>query len=155
MFVFFSLFFNAGGVAAKRFVMAVARHAAVADNRDNPVIAFLLIARDRKLFHSITDCGAGGFSSAIGEMAALAGGARVRLLDQTLLPLKESHIDTDDPAVVAEAIRNLKVRGAPAIGIAAAYGAALSALHAPDDLASFSAHVRADITYSRPSAITS
>ncbi len=30
----------------------------------------LLSARDRELFHAVTDCGAGGFSSAIGEMAA-------------------------------------------------------------------------------------
>lgn len=38
----------------------------------------LLIARDRKLFSAVTDCGAGGFSSAIGELAA-ACGAKVTL----------------------------------------------------------------------------
>jgi len=42
----------------------------------------LLNARDKGLYRGLTDCGAGGFSSAIGEMAALSGrsgGARVRL----------------------------------------------------------------------------
>ena len=38
----------------------------------------LLVARDRKLYRGLTDCGAGGFSSAIGELAADCG-ARVRL----------------------------------------------------------------------------
>ncbi len=38
----------------------------------------LLTARDKKLYRSLTDCGAGGFSSAIGELAAQCG-ARVRL----------------------------------------------------------------------------
>lgn len=42
------------------------------------VLDALLTARDRKLYRAVTDCGAGGFSSAVGEMAA-ARGARVRL----------------------------------------------------------------------------
>ena len=46
----------------------------------------------------------------------------VRLLDQTRLPLEEFYIVTSDAAVLAEAIRSLRVRGAPALGIAAAYG---------------------------------
>lgn len=53
---------------------------------------------------------------------------RVRFLDQTLLPASETWIDTDDYSVVAEAIRTLQVRGAPLIGISAAYGLALAAL---------------------------
>jgi phosphoribosylformylglycinamidine synthase II len=44
----------------------------------------LLVARDQRLYSAITDCGAGGFSSAIGEMAAELG-AEVRL---ELAPLK-------------------------------------------------------------------
>jgi methylthioribose-1-phosphate isomerase len=47
-------------------------------------------------------------------------------LDQTLLPHEERIRETRDYLVVAEAIRSLRIRGAPAIGIAAAYGAALS-----------------------------
>jgi methylthioribose-1-phosphate isomerase len=45
-----------------------------------------------------------------------------------LLPHEERTRDTTDYRVVAEAIRSLRIRGAPAIGIAAAYGAALSLL---------------------------
>jgi methylthioribose-1-phosphate isomerase len=52
----------------------------------------------------------------------------IRFLDQTKLPLEEVYIQTDDAAVVAEAIRRLAIRGAPLIGIAAAYGVALASL---------------------------
>ena len=52
----------------------------------------------------------------------------IRFLDQTKLPLEEVFIKTDDVAVVAEAIRHLVIRGAPLIGIAAAYGIALASL---------------------------
>jgi methylthioribose-1-phosphate isomerase len=44
------------------------------------------------------------------------------LLDQTLLPDREEWIRCDDTEIVADAIRRLAVRGAPAIGVAAAYG---------------------------------
>ena len=40
----------------------------------------------------------------------------VRLLDQTRLPGEEVYIDCRDAEDVAEAIRNLRIRGAPAIG---------------------------------------
>lgn len=48
------------------------------------------------------------------------------LLDQTLLPHKIEYVECSSVQVVADAIRSMKVRGAPAIGIAAAYGLALS-----------------------------
>jgi methylthioribose-1-phosphate isomerase len=47
------------------------------------------------------------------------------LLDQTLLPDREVWLDCRTPEQVADAIRRLAVRGAPAIGVAAAYGLAL------------------------------
>lgn len=47
-------------------------------------------------------------------------------LDQTKLPLQEQYIETADYERIAEAIEHLEIRGAPAIGIATAYGAALS-----------------------------
>ncbi len=47
-------------------------------------------------------------------------------LDQTKLPFKEEYVKTDDYNRIAEAIEKLEVRGAPAIGITAAYGIALS-----------------------------
>ncbi|HEX3526450.1 MAG TPA: S-methyl-5-thioribose-1-phosphate isomerase [Thermoanaerobaculia bacterium] len=49
----------------------------------------------------------------------------LRLLEQTLLPAQEAWIDCTEPEQVADAIRRLAVRGAPAIGIAAAYGLVL------------------------------
>jgi len=52
---------------------------------------------------------------------------KVILIDQTKLPLKEEYIETSDYLRVAEAIKILSVRGAPAIGVAAAYAVALAA----------------------------
>ena len=49
------------------------------------------------------------------------------LLNQTLLPNKVEYIECRDYQVVAEAIRRLEVRGAPAIGVAAAFGIVLGA----------------------------
>ena len=54
-------------------------------------------------------------------------GDHLRLLDQRLLPREERWIDCRDAAEVTQAIRDLAVRGAPAIGIAAAWGVALAA----------------------------
>ena len=51
---------------------------------------------------------------------------RVVVLDQRRLPEEEVELDCRSAAEVAEAIRTLAVRGAPAIGIAAAYGYALA-----------------------------
>ncbi len=47
---------------------------------------------------------------------------RLKLLDQTRLPREETWLDCLEPEQVAEAIRRLAVRGAPAIGVSAAYG---------------------------------
>jgi methylthioribose-1-phosphate isomerase len=55
-------------------------------------------------------------------------GDTLRILDQTRLPHQIEYINTDDYRVVIEAITSLRVRGAPAIGIAAAYGIALAAI---------------------------
>ncbi|MEL7060938.1 MAG: hypothetical protein AAGN46_13025, partial [Acidobacteriota bacterium] len=57
----------------------------------------------------------------------------LRLLDQTLLPGEETWLDCPDPETVAAAIRRLSVRGAPAIGVAAAYGLAHGLQAAPGD----------------------
>lgn len=51
----------------------------------------------------------------------------VRLLDQQALPHSVTFLDCRDYRVVAQAIKDLRVRGAPAIGIAAAMGVALGA----------------------------
>ncbi len=52
---------------------------------------------------------------------------QLRLLDQRLLPKQETYLTFDDAASVAQAIKDMVVRGAPAIGIAAAYGIVLEA----------------------------
>ena len=52
---------------------------------------------------------------------------KLRLLDQTLLPRKKVWLDIDNHQGVARAIKEMRVRGAPAIGVAAAYGVALAA----------------------------
>jgi methylthioribose-1-phosphate isomerase len=54
-------------------------------------------------------------------------GPAVRLIDQRKLPAEVTPIDLDTPEAVAEAIRDMAVRGAPAIGAAAAYALALAA----------------------------
>ena len=55
-------------------------------------------------------------------------GTALALLDQTKLPVEEVWDDYTDYRAVAEAIRRLVVRGAPAIGISAAYAVCLAAL---------------------------
>ena len=54
---------------------------------------------------------------------------RLRVLDQTLLPLKEKWISLKDVQAVWEAIKSLRVRGAPLIGVVAAYGVVVGARH--------------------------
>lgn len=53
-------------------------------------------------------------------------GRVLRLLDQRLLPEREVWLEIEKAAEVAVAIRDMAVRGAPAIGVAAAYGAAFA-----------------------------
>ena len=57
---------------------------------------------------------------------------RVVVLDQRRLPDEEVELECRTAADVADAIRTLAVRGAPAIGIAAAYGYALAAANGDD-----------------------
>ena len=54
-------------------------------------------------------------------------GDRVRILDQRKLPQEIRYLDCRDSSSVAEAIRTMAIRGAPAIGVAAAMGIALAA----------------------------
>jgi methylthioribose-1-phosphate isomerase len=73
---------------------------------------------------------------------------RVVFLDQRLLPVEEVDVECRTALEVAEAIRTMVVRGAPAIGIAAAYGYALAAANG-EDLAEAERVLRA----SRPTAV--
>ncbi|MFW2374572.1 MAG: S-methyl-5-thioribose-1-phosphate isomerase, partial [Gammaproteobacteria bacterium] len=49
-------------------------------------------------------------------------GGSLFLLDQRILPASYQELELTSPTQVADAIRNMVVRGAPAIGITAAYG---------------------------------
>lgn len=63
------------------------------------------------------------------ESAALsADGRALVILDQTLLPGEVKYLSLTETDEIVEAIRALRVRGAPAIGVAAAYGLYLAAL---------------------------
>ena len=59
----------------------------------------------------------------------------VVMIDQTRLPVSLEHVTYDDYTGVAYAIKNLVVRGAPAIGVAAAFGMALAAAKSASDTA--------------------
>lgn len=54
---------------------------------------------------------------------------KLKILDQSLLPSRVLYHDLATPEQVADAIRTLKVRGAPLIGVTAAYGIALAAIN--------------------------
>ena len=62
------------------------------------------------------------------------GDGEVIILDQTRLPAEEEYLHCRTTGEVAEAIKRLSVRGAPAIGVAAAMGLALGAASLEDDL---------------------
>ena len=53
---------------------------------------------------------------------------KLEMIDQRILPASFEYLAYDSAASVAEGIRSMVVRGAPAIGVAAAYGVALEAL---------------------------
>jgi methylthioribose-1-phosphate isomerase len=67
----------------------------------------------------------------VGSAALRWDGRRLHLLDQTLLPFEERWIELEGAADTAQAIARLAVRGAPNIGIAAAYGLAMEVAGEP------------------------
>jgi methylthioribose-1-phosphate isomerase len=78
----------------------------------------------------------------------------LRLLDQRLLPGQEVWLCLDRPSDIARAIRQMAVRGAPAIGVAAAYGQALFLREAgPGDAAARFSSVRELLSATRPTAV--
>ena len=82
---------------------------------------------------------------------------KVKLLDQRLLPGEEIYWEIRDYREVIEAIKTLAIRGAPAIGVAAAMGAALGALSLKtEDAAQFQTRfleICREIAGSRPTAM--
>ncbi|MDO9464962.1 MAG: S-methyl-5-thioribose-1-phosphate isomerase [bacterium] len=82
---------------------------------------------------------------------------RIKLVDQTLLPNKFKHIYCDTVKSIWEAIKNLRVRGAPAIGIAGALGVVLGMQNSKaKGYAQFKKRLEQVISYlssSRPTAV--
>jgi len=93
-------------------------------------------------------------SRAIGTVAIRWHGHALELLDQRLLPAQEHWITLEGASGVAQSIRDMVVRGAPAIGISAAYGVALAARHAGggDWKAEIKQAIR-ELSASRPTAV--
>ena len=81
----------------------------------------------------------------------------LHLLDQRVLPFRVEYVECRDSRQVSEAIRALVVRGAPAIGIAAAYGVVLAGqgVDAADGKAALSRMTTAieELNASRPTAV--
>lgn len=83
-------------------------------------------------------------------------GDRLQLLDQTRLPAEEIWLDCRRPEDVAGAIRRLSVRGAPAIGVAAAFGLVLglpAGSAATEELQRAFAETRKLLFATRPTAV--
>jgi methylthioribose-1-phosphate isomerase len=83
--------------------------------------------------------------------------AGVVMIDQTRLPLAEEYVTCRTYEEVAAAIRNMVIRGAPAIGVAAAMGVALGVLHADGgDLDALDTQVERicdTLAHTRPTAV--
>ncbi len=81
----------------------------------------------------------------------------VRFLDQTRLPLEETYVLATTYEQVAEVIVTMVVRGAPAIGVSAAYGVALGALRSgaatTDEFAPEMERICARLAGTRPTAV--
>lgn len=81
----------------------------------------------------------------------------LRLIDQRVLPQETRYNDYTNAKDVADAIRDMVTRGAPAIGASAAYGLALTAVHATTTAAAtLRAELEADaetLRQSRPTAV--
>ena len=81
----------------------------------------------------------------------------LKLIDQTVLPVEYRELNLNQVETVWEAIKSLRVRGAPAIGVAAAYGVIVGAQSAVQGTSSeFGArlnHVLDYLATSRPTAV--
>ena len=76
------------------------------------------------------------------------------MIDQTRLPLAEEYVTCRTYEEVASAIRNMVIRGAPAIGVAAAMGVALGVLHADaGDLDAQMERICDTLARTRPTAV--
>ena len=77
----------------------------------------------------------------------------IKIIDQTKLPAELNYLVLDDYPQVIEAINTLKIRGAPAIGIAAAYGIAMAIVKFEKYDKKFIDEVAEEFYSSRPTAV--
>jgi len=81
----------------------------------------------------------------------------VRFIDQTKLPLEESYVLAENYEQVAQCIERMVVRGAPAIGVSAAFGVALGAVRSEagsaEEFAPELAVICARLAATRPTAV--
>lgn len=83
-------------------------------------------------------------------------GNQLLILNQTQLPFNEQYREAKSYLDVAEAIKDMEIRGAPAIGAAAAYGYALGALNyegSKEGLPEYLAEVKTILEGTRPTAV--
>jgi len=80
-------------------------------------------------------------------------GNKLRILDQRRLPVEQAYLDLDDFHSIVDAIKTLKIRGAPAIGIAAAYALAVAAHQTENPGIDYLTQVGAELKASRPTAV--
>ena len=81
---------------------------------------------------------------------------KLRIIDQTRLPVELVEIELETVKDVWEAIRSLRVRGAPAIGVSAAYGVVLGVRGESESRDRFDSnlkHVAEELATSRPTAV--
>jgi methylthioribose-1-phosphate isomerase len=76
-------------------------------------------------------------------------GEGVVMIDQTRLPREEAYVTCRTYGEVADAIRSMVIRGAPAIGVAAAMGVALGVLRSGDSFED----ICDTLTRTRPTAV--
>jgi methylthioribose-1-phosphate isomerase len=88
----------------------------------------------------------------VGELPGAA-----RIIDQTLLPEECRYVDIESPAAMVAALQRLAVRGAPAIGVAGAFGVLLGvqrdAALAPAELVAKVERVEREVAAARPTAV--
>ncbi len=92
-----------------------------------------------------------------GDMTLKWDGSCLKLIDQRKLPFREEYVDCAQAGGVAAAIRDMVVRGAPAIGVSAAYGIVLAAKaysgDSKDEFMSIIRQASSQLAASRPTAV--
>ncbi len=78
---------------------------------------------------------------------------KVYMLDQRVLPVEETYIEHNSYEEVAESIKTMVIRGAPAIGVAAAMGVALGILKSTGNLKNDYRKIHDTIAATRPTAV--